>query len=165
MPSLTDQKLAEVKLNCYRGIARVQLGSLQFHQRLIRETHREVSRPNVLRLERIFERNGCLRLQDDHVINAIIQDEDLTKALAIKGIEEDEFRALQWAQDAPLLDLKEVQCLSGLHRVEAAHRFLPDNDKWWIVRLFTSGMMARQHNAHKTNRLIRNPKANLDTYH
>jgi hypothetical protein len=51
----------------------------------------------------------------------------------------DDMRNLQWPQDAPALHLQNVQCLSGIHRIEATRRFLNENDKWWIVRLFSYG--------------------------
>ncbi|CAN9092239.1 unnamed protein product [Alternaria alternata] len=49
----------------------------------------------------------------------------------------DDIRSLQWPQDAPTLHLDNLQCLDGMHRIEAARRFLNENDKWWIVRLFS----------------------------
>jgi hypothetical protein len=137
MDSLTDEQLAKAKVSCYRGIARIPLESLNFQHELVQEKHRDVSHTNIARLVRIFEQNGCLRLQEEHVINAIVRDEDLLIALSQERLEQKEFQNLQWAQDAPLLDLTPVYCLSGLHRVEAARRFLPENDQWWIVRLFS----------------------------
>jgi hypothetical protein len=38
-----------------------------------------------------------------------------------------------------LATLLRVDCLLGLHRIEAAKTFLDDNDQWWVVRLFTKG--------------------------
>ena len=137
MPSSTDAALAKDTLKCYRGIARVPLNSLNFKHNLVKKKHRDISQQNVLHLVEVFERNGCLRLQEEHVIDAVIRDEDLVEALSRQGILEEDFRNLQWAQNAPLLDLSDVQCLSGMHRVEAARRYLDDNDKWWIVRLFS----------------------------
>ncbi|KAG9382793.1 repeatdomain containing protein [Pyrenophora tritici-repentis] len=49
----------------------------------------------------------------------------------------DDMCSLRWPQDAPALRPKNVHCLSGMHRIEAARRFLDENDKWWIVRLFS----------------------------
>jgi hypothetical protein len=139
MSPSTDVKLTEERLRCYRGIARVSLRSLSFQHALVQDKHRAISQENVLRIENIFKHNGCLRLQEEHVINAVVQDDDLAAALSKQGITKEDFRGYQWAQDAPLLELSDVQCLSGLHRVEAAHRYLDDNDKWWIVRLFSYG--------------------------
>jgi hypothetical protein len=134
-----DVRLIKEKLRCYRGIARVSLGSLNFRHSLVQDKHRATVEENVLRLEKVFEHNGCLRLQEEHVIDAVVRDEELVAALTKISIAEKDFRSLQWPQDAPLLELLDVQCLSGLHRIEAAHRFLDDNDKWWVVRLFSYG--------------------------
>jgi hypothetical protein len=134
-----DLDLAEVKSRCYLGIARVPLTSLNFQHALVQNKHRAISPSNVWRLEKIFERNGCWRLQEENVINAVVQDDDLAMALSQSTIAGHELRSLQWAQDAPSLALSDVQCLSGLHRIEAANRYLDENDKWWIVRLFSYG--------------------------
>ncbi|KAI1537805.1 ATPase [Pyrenophora tritici-repentis] len=135
---LLDRDLAAEKLMCYRGIARVPLHSLRFGHRILLDKHRELSYENVIRLERIYEQVGCLRLQEENIINAVIEDDDLVAALSLRDISLDDMRILQWPQDAPSLQPKNVQCLSGMHRIEAARRFLNENDKWWIVRLFSS---------------------------
>jgi hypothetical protein len=107
----------------------VSLDSLTFQHALVEDKHRAISEENVRRLERIFEHNSCLRLQEEHVINATVYDDDLATALAKTNITETDFRSLQWTQDAPLLDLPNIYCLSGLHRTEATRQFLDDNDK------------------------------------
>jgi hypothetical protein len=137
MPSSPSATLAKDRLECYRGIARVSLVSLSFEHSLVKQKHRDTSQQNVLHLVEVFERNGCLRLQEEHIIDAVVRDEDLQEALSRQGISVEDFRKLQWPQNAPRLDNLNVQCLSGMHRVEAARRFLDDNDQWWIVRLFS----------------------------
>ncbi|KAF1935627.1 hypothetical protein EJ02DRAFT_484202 [Clathrospora elynae] len=122
---------------CYRGIARVPLDALEFGHRIVLEKHRDLSHKNVIRLERIYEQVGCSRLQEENVINAVIEDDDLVAALSLHGMSLDDMRNLRWPQDAPSLHLKNVQCLSGMHCIEAAQRILNENDKWWIVRLFS----------------------------
>jgi hypothetical protein len=141
MAVLTDADLAMRMIHSYHGIARVPLHSLNFEHRLARDQHRELSLDNVRRLESIYEKNGCLRLQEENVINAIIDDDTLTGALAKTSVSADSFRSHRWAQEAPYLHLTNVRCLSGLHRTKAADRFLDANDKWWIVRLFSSSMV------------------------
>jgi hypothetical protein len=139
MPRSRDDNLAQARHEGYLGIARVNLDALNFQHTLAREKHREVSAPNVLRLEKIFERNGCLRLQEENVIDAIVDQDNLSSALADVGLSNDNLRSLRWPQDAPLVHLEKVKCLSGLHRVQAAHRYLDENDKWWTVRLYRHG--------------------------
>ncbi|KAF1840100.1 uncharacterized protein K460DRAFT_399124 [Cucurbitaria berberidis CBS 394.84] len=113
---IPDADFATAKSTCYRGLVRVALHALDFDHRLAVNKHREVAQQNVKRLEKIFERVGCLRLQEDNVVNAVIPDDDLSVALASRGMTLDELRSVQWPQDAPVLDLRNVKCLSGLHQ-------------------------------------------------
>jgi hypothetical protein len=138
---LLDEDFAAKKLTSYRGLARVPLRALRFGHRTVLDKHRNISHENVVRLERIYEQVGCSRLQEENVVNAIIEDDDLVAALSLHHMSLDDMRSLQWPQDAPTLDLENVQCLSGMHRIEAARRFLNENDKWWIVRLFSNGQL------------------------
>jgi len=139
MPLPTDAALAKDRLKCYRGIARVSLDSLCFKHSLVRKKHREISQQHVLHLVEVFERNGCLRLHEEHIIDAVVRDEDLNEALSREEISKEIFRDVQWAQHAPVLNIHNVKCLSGMHRIEAAQRYLDDNDKWWIVRFYSDG--------------------------
>jgi hypothetical protein len=50
------------------------------------EKHRDLSRENVIRLERIYEQVGCSRLQEENVINAVIEDNDLVTALSLHSM-------------------------------------------------------------------------------
>ncbi|RII17524.1 hypothetical protein CUC08_Gglean002364 [Alternaria sp. MG1] len=136
---LLDADFAAQKLMCYRGIARVPLHALRFGHGVVVDKHRDLSYENVIRLEKIYEQVGCSRLQEENVINAVIEDDDLVAALSLHGMSLDDMRNLQWPQDAPALHLENVQCLCGMHRIEAARRFLNENDRWWIVRLFSQG--------------------------
>ena len=140
-----DGELATLRANCYRGVVRVPLSTLDFNHPLALEKHREVSKQNVQRLEQIFEQNGCLRLQEENVINAIVYDEELPSLLSSSTLTAEQLQQIAWACDAPALDLGNLRCLSGLHRIEAAKRYLDDNDKWWIVRLFSAGMLFSAH--------------------
>ena len=141
---LLDGEFAAKKLAWYRGIARVPLHALRFGHSIVLDKHRELSHENVIRLERIYEQLGCSRLQEENVINAIVEEDDLLAALSLNGMSLDAIRSLQWPQDAPALHLQNVQCLSGMHRIEAARRFLNENDKWWIVRMFSYGWLDRR---------------------
>jgi hypothetical protein len=139
MMELPDEDFAAKKLLCYRGIARLPLHALKYEHKIVQEKHRKISHENVIRLEKKYEQVGCERLQEENVINAIVKDGDLIAALSTHGMSLDEMRHLRWPQDAPALQIEDVQCLSGIHRIEAARHFLDENDKWWIVRLFSYG--------------------------
>lgn len=135
MAYFEDEELSKVKAACFRGLARVQLHALHFDHPLVERKHRSISQKNVRRLQRVFGEVGCLRLQEENYINAVVDDASLDKALSLSR---DELLCLREGQELPLLDVH-VDCLSGLHRIEAAKAILDNNDQWWVVRLFTKG--------------------------
>ncbi|KAF1353041.1 hypothetical protein EJ07DRAFT_134654 [Lizonia empirigonia] len=134
-----DSELATLKAKFYRGIVKVPLDGLDFDHSLVVDKRRELSEQNVLRLVRIFGRKGCLRLQEENVINAVILDKDLPALLSFgpSAFTPEKLRQITWARDAPALSSGKLKCVSGLHRIEAAKRCLDENDKWWPVRLFS----------------------------
>ena len=134
-----DDELATLRARCYRGIAKVPLDALDFDHPLVLGQRRETSEENVQRLERIFARNGCLRLQEENVINAVVLDEELPALLSSNSVTVEQLCQVTWARDTPGLNLGNLRCLSGLHRIQAAKRYLDENDKWWPVRLFSAG--------------------------
>ncbi|ENI00446.1 hypothetical protein COCC4DRAFT_150601 [Bipolaris maydis ATCC 48331] len=132
-----DITLATHKANCFRGLVRVHLDCLQFEHQLFLNKHREVSPQNVRRLQKIFEKTGCLRLQDENVIDAVVENDRLDAALRAIGLSIEALQNIRSPKDAPTLNLRELKCLNGLHRIRAADQFLDENDKWWVVRLFS----------------------------
>lgn len=137
-----DNEVAALRARCYRGIVKAPLDALDFDHPFVVGLRRDISEQNVQRLERIFERNGCLRLQEENVINAVVLDEDLPALLStgVSALTPEQLRRIAWARDAPALSTAKLTCISGLHRIEAAKRHLDENDKWWPVRLFSAGM-------------------------
>ncbi|ORX91555.1 hypothetical protein BCR34DRAFT_649961, partial [Clohesyomyces aquaticus] len=124
-----DKELAVIKAGAYRGIAKIQLSALNFEHPLVQQEHRKVSIQNVRRLQRVFERNGCWRLQEENFVNAIVDDVTLNASLAAAGLGKDDFLQVRHGQPVPWLNLHNIDCLSGLHRIEAAKGFLDDNDQ------------------------------------
>lgn len=134
-----DITLAKHKANCFRGLIRAPLNCLQFNHQLFLNKHREESPQNVRRLQKIFEKTGCLRLQDENIIDAVVEDDRLNAALHAIGLSNEALQKIRSPEDAPTVYLGEIRCLNGLHRIRAADQFLNENDKWWVVRLFSSG--------------------------
>jgi hypothetical protein len=58
------------------------------------DKHRDLSHENVIRLERIYEQVGYLRLQEENVINAVVEDDDRVAALSLHGMSLDDMRSL-----------------------------------------------------------------------
>ena len=136
---INNSKLSILKARNYLGIAKIKLGALNFDHPLVRKKHRLPSKKNVRRLRNVFERAGCERLEKENFINAVVDDAALISSLAFSGLNKQRFRQLQEGDSIPFVDLRSVDCLGGLHRIEAAKEFLDDNDQWWIVRLFSKG--------------------------
>jgi hypothetical protein len=83
---LLDRDFAATKLIYYREIARVLLHALRFRHRIMLDKHQDLSQKNVIRLEKIYEQVGCLRLQEENVINAVIEDNNLVTALSLHSM-------------------------------------------------------------------------------
>lgn len=132
-----DNEVAALRAKCYRGIVKAPLDALDFDHPLVVGKRRDISEQNVRRLEHIFERNGCLRLHEENIINAVVLDDDLS---VLSALTSEQLRQVAWARDAPALRAGKLACISGLHRIQAAKRHLDENDKWWPVRLFSAGM-------------------------
>lgn len=92
------------------------------------ETSRQLDRENVARMIKVFELEGCLRLEPTHYVPALISREQF-------GLS-----AQQNATDPPTLTPSEnLKYLHGRHRIEAARKFLPSSDWWWVVDLYFEG--------------------------
>ncbi|KAF2752682.1 hypothetical protein EJ05DRAFT_446384 [Pseudovirgaria hyperparasitica] len=126
----------------FLGKARVLLDSLQFPKQVLVDLQRH----NVDRLKRVFELEGCRRLEPDRHIPALIDAKDLQSALEYTATDHVTSETLLDNPDAlpPLLKLPShlsIQCLRGKHRVTAAKEtsVLEATDRWWIVDLYSAG--------------------------
>lgn len=120
------------KSKCFLGFARIQFSQLSFNDSL-RQNHREESRKATARLLRVFRIEGCKRYEFENFIDATIPLHVFEEAISPADAS-----TFQDAGDARQLQLHQaVECLNGLHRILAAKEYLPFNDRWWIVRLFS----------------------------
>ncbi|KAI9676517.1 MAG: hypothetical protein M1817_000675 [Caeruleum heppii] len=140
-PRVVELSLLKQKKAHFRGSARVQIKHLRF------ETHkssgtRSLDPANVRRLERIFEIQGCARLDPEHYVPALISKADLDRTLARSAITP---AILHRFDEPPTLDLDpttRLTCLHGKHRLQAAEHFLLPGDKWWVVDLYAADLPA-----------------------
>lgn len=112
------------------GYAKVKLADLTFPDKVRNGITRPLESKNVIRLERVFELEGVLRLLPEHYIAG------LTPA----GIGQSRLSQTRGDQALEILDLGpdiKIRCLYGRHRIEAAKRVLAHDDRWWIVELYT----------------------------
>lgn len=119
------------------GIARVDLDTLNF-ENASSEGRRETSARNVARLVNIFRIEGCKRSEAGNFVKAKVNQHQLDAALASQNLSLPQQPPEDW-RAYPILKLRSVDCLNGLHRLLAARLYLNENDQWWIARLYTEG--------------------------
>lgn len=122
------------------GFARINLDALDFSHEWAKKYHRTKSAKLCNGLERIFGTGGCKSYESEHAVPAIIDMQVLHNALE----ENVQLPAtVNSLAEVPLLDLRYVECLHGLHRIEAAKVFLKGNDEmyWWTVKFYSKGKL------------------------
>jgi len=117
----------------YFGIARVEIKQLDFSAPTDQALRSHKRRKNK-DLRKI-------RLLPEHYVAAIISstllDEELQKSNLTQAILRESLGDLQ-----PLLKLSTpLQCLYGYHILRAATEFLTADDQWWMVELYSSGII------------------------
>ena len=128
------------KQSHYRGRAKVNIHKLTFDDPHL-PGGRTLDHQNVVRLVQVFESEGCLRLEPEHSIPVLIEDDTLSRYLQSSG-----------TSHAGLLDLRHIPptlqldgpdnllALHGQHRIEAARRYLDTFDQWWVIDLYSTGL-------------------------
>lgn len=114
----------------FRGFAKVHLGHI------VSDTHNE---KNVRQYLRLFKTGQYSREDPLHTIAVTIVSETLVRAVSQHGIDAS---TLYDPRTPPLLTLEQdvqLPCLQGRDLLEAAKRSLGFGEKWWIVRLYSSG--------------------------
>jgi len=141
-PTLTGVELADAESEHFLGIARIDFAALNFHHPAFRAEHRTLSTPNVARIRKVYELEGCSRTEEENFISALVERVDFERAASSLDRTVRAQLHRRPVPDAvpdaiPFLDLSSVDCLCGLHRVGAAREYLDENDRWWTVKLFS----------------------------
>lgn len=125
----------------YRGRAKVPIRLLRFESDTWSGT-RSLDPKNVARLRRIFQLEGCLRLEPEHHVPALISSQYLDTALSDAMLQPGK---LMTCDDPPMLNIcAPLLCLHGKHRLNAANEFLDPLDKWWVVDLYLNGFVTHK---------------------
>ena len=135
-----ETRLEEERKQFYCGSARVDLDTISFDDAPTNQAHHS----NVARLVSTFERAGCLRLDPQYHVPAVISQEQLNLAIRNAGSAPEALFHQDPAR-LPILvfpDDFRVQCLHGRHRIEAAKQYLSWNDRWWVVDFYASSEWA-----------------------
>ena len=138
MPSsIHEANLLADKARAFHGKAKVSLSNLRFEGDEVVGT-RILNPRNITRLRNIFELEGCLRLEPEHHVPAIIETSILEAALRASKLQ---LQDLKTGEPRPLTlpSGTRLLCLHGRHRVEAAKQHFGPAEKWWVVDLYSCG--------------------------
>ncbi|KAJ9607023.1 hypothetical protein H2200_008095 [Cladophialophora chaetospira] len=143
LQDLADEKqlrLCEDRSASFRGTGRVELNLLDF-----KTPRNNLPSKNVVRLRQIFRNEGCLPLEPENRIVAIVSPEKLNEVLRASAV-----------IDAQLLDNPNgvppvltipandpLRCLDGRSRVEAAKDVLLPGKRYWAVDFYLRGGCSR----------------------
>lgn len=122
----------------YQGSARISLDVLQFGW----DQQRELDPGHVEFLKKCFRNEDCERLPAENHVPAIIGQQQLANAMRDSGVSVQQLLAAGPLNGYPSLEFPtgvKLECLHGLHRIEAGREFLLPTEKWWIVDLYPPG--------------------------
>jgi len=125
--SAVENQLYRDRGSCFRGTVRVRFAHLRFGDLCPREANEKVTAT----LRDAFANEGCLRLEPKNHIPAIINQANLDLAVhATPGATEASILAghKKLPYELRFPDGISIECLQGLHRVEAAKKMLPRRD-------------------------------------
>lgn len=136
---LIERKLLEDRGTYFRGTARIRFENLQFGDLCPRDLNQKMT--DLLKSK--FKTEGCLRLDAQNRIPAVISQQTLDYAIkSSPGVTID--LLLENSKDLPpelqLPSSIAIEYLQGLHRVAAAREILPCEDWWWTIDLYLEGM-------------------------
>ncbi|KAH7364008.1 hypothetical protein BKA65DRAFT_532668 [Rhexocercosporidium sp. MPI-PUGE-AT-0058] len=138
----------ERRLIC-KGSALVRFEFLRWNEYVKRnEAKRRPDQAHVERVKRIFRKAGCRPLEITHHIPAVVSQQQLDAALEDArrrgwkaGILPSNYATINTPDGYPELEFPGgIECLHGLHRIQAGKEWLQPTEKWWIVDIYLSGI-------------------------
>ncbi|MCJ1473162.1 hypothetical protein MMC13_001813 [Lambiella insularis] len=124
--------------SAYYGKVKLPLLHLQYENDSITGT-RPLDPQNVKRLRKIYELEGCHRLEPEHHVPVLIERSVLEGALSATNLQIPQLRESQEPRPLHLGSDVRLTCLYGKHRLEAAKQHFEPCEKWWIVDLYSHG--------------------------
>lgn len=118
------------------GTAKVHLDHLVFDE--LNEREHDVANEEFL--VECFRRQGCVPSDPIFHIPAVVEHQDLERALSHQRLSSTELgRGL-----APIPSLRftsdvRIRCLLGRHRVDAARKCLQKDQQWWVIEMYPTG--------------------------
>jgi len=122
----------------FRGSAKVHLQYLRFEQQIdVPSQAVFLDQKNIARLEKIFDIEGCLRLDPEHRIPVLIDYKDLEDSLDWANLTSAELFTSKVPPTLPFPAGYSLRCLHSRHRITATQKFLLAGDKWWTVDFYS----------------------------
>lgn len=118
----------------FRGSIKVDIQAISLN------SSQEVNYETVKRLEKIFQTQGCARLDPANHVPVLVEQRALKQALKDANVPPSDLLS-HFATDLPYLTFQQeykLTCLHGQHRLLAAQAYLLPEDQWWCVDLYTS---------------------------
>lgn len=129
----------ENRSSSFRGSARIHLKHLLFEEPKGVSLSLHLDSKNVARLVKVFELEGCLRLEEEHRVPAVINEAILQEALSSSSLTNADLLTTGVPPELQLPQFTRLNCLHGRHRIAAAQQTLLPGNKWWTVDLYTEG--------------------------
>ncbi|CAI7578703.1 unnamed protein product [Penicillium palitans] len=132
---VSNSDLQDFPGSFFLGFARVQIRSFEFGIN---------DEENVLNYLQFFECNGCSRLDPEHHVSAVANQDVFTDAIESQNLSAAAFYDVK---NPPVLQLepgKRLRCIRGHDLLEAAHRYLPPGERWWYTKLYRDEDNIRQ---------------------
>jgi hypothetical protein len=130
MESLSAKDLAifREKARAFCGLVKIPLDKLQ-HEELPLNP-RQLDKDNVTRLVDVFRNEGCLRRESENHVPVLISRSALPEEPLEVGGDLQFFNP-----DHPLI------YLHRRHRLDAGRKFLTGNERWWVAKLYSDGLL------------------------
>ncbi|EAU30126.1 predicted protein [Aspergillus terreus NIH2624] len=122
-----EQLLEAYRKERYQGSARVLLDYLSFDHGF---SHCMGDGRNSIRLERILEIQGCLRINRDYHVPVLVSAADWGRRVRFNETDSGPFRALDVPLDTVLRAVKHESLIS------AARKWLSPPNRWWVVDVY-----------------------------
>lgn len=128
----SDKLILLARKSSFKCTAIVRMKAISF---LSNEQYpRNIDQKNVERIKRIFNTEGCFRLDKSNSIPVLANNDDFQLAMRDSAFSDDGPYPYFNFNDDSLI------CLHGRHRLTAAYEYLPPMDQFWVVDIYVDRM-------------------------
>jgi hypothetical protein len=130
-----DNTIQDARRRLFIGTVRIRLDKIFFPDDI------SLKDENVNRLIHIFRFQGCLRLEPENHLSALIDSATLDHYLHRSSLTRDQLRQVSSGTPLELVlpANRVLSCQQGQSRIAAAKALLQGEDCWWTVDLYLKG--------------------------